>query len=240
VIVALDASGSMLAHIDGERRIDIAKASLGQLIRDDLPGDIRFGLHVFGHKQSGTCRTDVEIPLGPLDRTAAAARVASINAMNLAKTPIADTLANVASELSGQPGPHLVILLTDGEETCNGDPAAVIQSLAEGGLDVRVNIVGFAIDELMLRETFQQWARLGNGTYLDARNAEELTAGLSHAIEVTYEVLSATGDVVASGVVNGPALELLPGEYAIKLPSAGATVSATVQAEDETVVTLQE
>lgn len=32
--------------------------------------------------------------------------------------------------------------------------------LAAGGFDVRVNIVGFAIDELMLKEKFEGWARL--------------------------------------------------------------------------------
>ena len=42
------------------------------------------------------------------------------------------------------------------------------------GIDVRVNIVGLAIDELMLRETFQQWARIGHGQYLDAKNSQEL------------------------------------------------------------------
>jgi hypothetical protein len=239
VTVVLDASGSMLQRIDGERRIDIAKASLSQLIRDDLPGSVRFGLHVFGHREADSCRTDIEIPLGPLDRSAAAAKVASINAMNLAKTPIAATLANAGAGLAGQPGPHLIILLTDGEETCDGNPADVIRSLAGSGLDVRVNIVGFAIDELMLRETFQEWARLGNGTYLDARNAAELSAGLSNAIEVPFEVLDEGGNVVASGVVNGPAVELLPGSYGVRASTSGGQIPANVVADEESIVSLE-
>jgi len=165
--------------------------------------------------------------------------VASINAMNLAKTPIAATLAKAGAELAGKSGAHLLILLTDGEETCDGDPAAVIASLSAGGLDVRVNIVGFAIDELMLRETFQEWASLGNGTYLDARNAEELTAGLAYAIEVPFEVLDGGGDVVASGVVNGPAVELQPGAYRVRM-AAGDARDVTVKADEEAVINLME
>jgi hypothetical protein len=237
VIVVLDASGSMLQRLDGKRRIDIAKASLRQLIQQDLPDHTRFGLRVFGHKEADSCRTDLEITLGPLNRSEAAAKVEGITAMNLAKTPIADTLAKAGEDLAGQPGPNLIILVTDGEETCDGDPAAVITSLREGGLDVRVNIVGFAIDELMLRESFARWAELGGGQYIDARNAAELSAGLSSAIERPFEVLAADGSKVASGLVNGLALELPPGEYRVKIAGSEA-LPATVKADEESVVSL--
>lgn len=237
VIVILDASGSMLARLDGERRIDIAKASLRQLVSEDLPEGTEFGLRVFGHKEADSCRTDVEIPLGPLNRTEAAAKVARVNAMNLAKTPIADTLAKAGGDLAGKPGPNLIILLTDGEETCDGDPAAVITSLRNGGLDVRVNIVGFAIDELMLRESFQNWAELGGGQYIDARNAAELSAGLASAIERPFEVFAADGSQVASGLVNGLGLELPPGDYSVKISGSDAR-PVTLKADEESVLSL--
>ena len=82
------------------------------------------------------------------------------------------------TDIANQPGQHLIVLLTDGEETCNGDAAAVIRELTAAGNDVRVNIVGFAIDELMLQETFAEWSRLGNGFYFNARDGAELAASL--------------------------------------------------------------
>ncbi|HKX54699.1 MAG TPA: VWA domain-containing protein, partial [Xanthomonadales bacterium] len=237
VVVILDASGSMLQRLDGERRIDIAKASLHQLVSQDLPDNIQFGFRVFGHKEADSCRTDLEIPLAPLNRQQAAASVAGISAMNLAKTPIAATLQQAGGDLAGKSGPSLVILLTDGEETCDGDPAAVITSLRNSGLDVRVNIVGFAIDELMLRESFASWAALGGGQYIDARNAAELSAGLSSAIERPFEVFGADGNQVAAGLVNGLAVELPPGEY--RLQVAGAEAQAvTVVADEEVLISL--
>jgi len=240
VVVVLDASGSMLQRIGDERRIDIAKKAVSELVEEQLPSDVRFSLRVFGHKEKDSCRTDVEIPLGPLDRSKAAATVASINAMNLAKTPIAATLSAVGDDLAEVPGPHLVILLTDGEETCDGDPAAVIQSLVDRGLDVRVNIVGFAIDELMLRETFQAWARIGHGQYFDARNAEELSSGLAQAIDVPFEVHNEAGELVTTGTVNGPQIELLPGKYTISTPLSGTTRQAEITGDELTVVSLQD
>jgi len=237
VIVVLDASGSMLQRLDGERRIDIAKNSLTRLVREELPDGVQFGLRVFGHKETDSCRTDLEIALGPLDREQASVRVAEVNAMNLARTPIAQTLSLAGGDLAGAPGSHLIILLTDGEETCDGDPAAVIRSLRGGGLDVRVNIIGFAIDELMLRETFQQWAQLGGGQYIDARSAEDLAAGLASAIERPFQVEDAGGATVASGQVNGLAVELPPGDYRVKA-AGGDALAVSVKASEEIVITL--
>ena len=146
VELILDASGSMLQRENGTRRIEIARTVLDELVREHLSEERGFALRVFGHKEADKCRTDLEIPLGPLDRQAAAARIASINAKNLAKTPIADSLAKVSADLAGADGPKTVILITDGEETCEGDPATVIQDLRSKGLAVQVSIVGFAID----------------------------------------------------------------------------------------------
>jgi hypothetical protein len=118
VVVVFDASGSMLQRIDGERRIDIAKSALGGLVKDVLPSDVGFALRVFGHKEADSCRTDLEIAPAPLDRTEAAAKIAAVQAMNLAKTPIAESLKLAAADVTGRPLPHLFILVTDGEETC--------------------------------------------------------------------------------------------------------------------------
>ena len=215
VAVVFDASGSMLQRIGNERRIDIAKQAVGTLVREVLPASVGFSLRVFGHKEADSCRTDLEMPAAPLDRAAAAAKVASIQAMNLAKTPIGESLRLTAADLAGRPPPHLIILVTDGEETCGGDAAAAIRELRARGADVRVNIVGFAIDELMLQETFAEWARLGNGKYFNAKDGGELAASLVESIEVPYTVLDARGTTVATGAVNGAPVPVEAGTYRV-------------------------
>jgi hypothetical protein len=215
VAVVFDASGSMLQRIGGERRIDIAKQAVGTLVREVLPASVGFSLRVFGHKEADSCRTDLEIAAAPLDRAAAAAKVASIQAMNLAKTPIGESLRLTAADLAGRPPPHLIILVTDGEETCGGDAAAAIRELRSRGADVRVNIVGFAIDELMLQETFAEWARLGNGKYFNAKDGGELAASLLESIEVPYSIVDARGTTVGTGTVNGAAVAVEAGAYRV-------------------------
>jgi hypothetical protein len=240
VAVVLDASGSMLQRLDGERRIDIAKAALTELVRDVLPGDVGFAFRVFGHKEADSCRTDLEIPPGPLDRAAAIAKIASITAMNLAKTPIGESLRLAAADIANRPRPHLLILVTDGEETCDGDAAAVIRELVARGEDVRVNIVGFAIDELMLQETFAEWARLGNGAYFNASDAAELAASLRGTIEVPFEVQDARGAVVATGTVNGPPVAVDAGTYRVVTQTnpPRAVDAVTVSMDEQTDVAL--
>ena len=216
VEVILDASGSMLKRLDGERRIEIAKDALSTLAREVIPEGTPFALRVFGHREADSCRTDLEIPVAPLDAGAVTAKIDTIQAMNLAKTPIAASLGKVAQDLAGISGPVTVVLLTDGEETCDGDPRAAIEQLRAAGFDVRVNIVGFAINELELKEQFEAWARVGNGRYIEAHDREELRAAISHSLEVPFEVL--VGDeVAATGVVNGEAVSLLPGSYRVRL-----------------------
>lgn len=160
VEIILDASGSMLQRMGPERRIDIARRTLTRLTATGIPAGTPFALRVFG-RQVDSCQTDLDIPLGPLDAAAVGARIGRLDAMNGAKTPIGASLEKVADDLGAARGERLVILLTDGEETCGGDPAAAIGKLKEAGVNVRVNIVGFAIDDERLAATFRHWADAG-------------------------------------------------------------------------------
>lgn len=216
VEVILDASGSMLKRLGTERRIEIAKEALQNLVADAIPAGTPFALRVFGHREADSCRTDLEIPLAPLLADAASVKINAIQAKNLAKTPIAASLNQVRQDLAGVSGPVTVVLLTNGEETCGGDPRAAIEDLGRAGFDVRVNIVGFAINELELKEQFESWARIGNGRYIEANDREELGEAMNRSLDVPYEVLSGD-EVVRMGVVNGEPVPLLPGSYRVRL-----------------------
>ncbi len=75
--------------------------------------------------------------MAPLDKTALLAKLDTINAVSLGKTPIADSLAQVGRNLVEAKGRRWVILLIDGEETCDGHPAAVLQE----ALQIRFRVI---------------------------------------------------------------------------------------------------
>jgi hypothetical protein len=216
VEIVLDASGSMLQRLGKERRIELARKALVELTRDALPDDTRFALRVFGHQQKDACRSDLEIPLGALDRAAAIARIESVQAQNLAKTPIGESLQLVAQDLAGAQGPAMVVLVTDGEETCEGDPLAAIGALRQAGLDVRVGIVGFAIDDAALAKTFAHWAQAGDGMYVDAKDGAALARAVRGSFAPRFEVRSGQ-ELVATGTVDGAPLELPAGSYSVRV-----------------------
>jgi len=213
--IILDTSGSMLAAMpDGQRRIDVARNVLSDLVTNQLPAGIPVTLRTFGY-QPDSCDTQQIVPVQPLDPAAMAATIQGIEPVNLVRTPIGASLEQVANDLAGVEGPKVVVLVTDGEETCGGDPAAAIQSLIDQGVDVQVNIVGFALDDDALRAQFRDWARIGNGTYFDATNAQELDQAIASAFQAPFRVLDENGNEVARGTVGGEPIDVPPGTYTV-------------------------
>ena len=238
VELILDASGSMLKRIDGKRRIVVAKEVLTEAVRNHIPAGTPMALRVFGHREVDSCRTDLEIPLAALDPEAAAAKIAGINAMNLARTPIADSLAAVESDLRGATS-GIIVLVTDGEETCEGDPGKAIEALREKGFNVSLNIVGFAIDDAELAAQFESWAELGGGRYLGASDADDLSDAIEQALRISYTVYDRGGNEVASGEVGGKPLELERGNYRVVVNSVPKRTFENVAVAGEDTVTLK-
>lgn len=218
VELILDNSGSMLQSIEGTPRIDVAKAVLTDLVADTLPTEIPLALRVFGDEPD-SCKTELAIPLSPLDRETALAQIALIESVDGVKTPIGAALKRVTDDLAGVDGPKLVILVSDGEETCLGDPRRTIQDLVAQGIDVRVNIVGFALDDEALKAEFTEWARLGGGAYFDASGSDGLREAIAAALQPPFEIRDAAGEVVGVGVVGGEAVRVPPGSYTVTIRS---------------------
>jgi hypothetical protein len=214
--IIFDTSGSMLAALpDGQRRIDVAQAALTDLVMNQLPPGVPVALRVFGTTPE-SCETSLLVPPQPLDPEAMAGQINAIEPVNLVKTPLGASLEQVTNDLAGVSGPKIVVLVTDGEETCDGNAAAAIQALVAQGIDVQVNIVGFALeDDDALRQQFSEWAELGNGSYFDATSAEELDEAIAAAVQAPFQVLDETGAVVASGTVGGEAVKLPAGTYTV-------------------------
>ena len=135
---------------------------------------------MFG-REVDSCQTDLDIPLAPLNPAAVGQRIAALVAKNGARTPIGASLDKVADDLKSAKGERLVVLVTDGEETCGGDPAAAIEQLRKAGIDTRVSIVGFALDDEKLATTFRRWSDAGGGAFFDAKDAAGLDKSLSEA-----------------------------------------------------------
>ncbi|MGB5514385.1 MAG: VWA domain-containing protein [Thermoanaerobaculia bacterium] len=239
VELILDASGSMLQKLEGRRRIDIAREVLVDLVESTIPAGTPLALRVFGHRTAGACQTDLEVPLQPLEPSVVTPVLRKTEAKNLAKTPIAQSLALVAEDLKGATGQKIIILVTDGEETCEGDPQAAIEKLKQEGFDVRVNIVGFAIEDEALKATFSRWAELGGGLYFNATSGEELGLAMRRALETKFNVIDAAGEVVAAGMTNGDPVAVPAGSYTVRVLTTPPLVFEDVRLRGDDSVELR-
>lgn len=217
--VILDASGSMLKRMpDGQRRIAVAHDALSSLVQNTLPDGTPFAFRAFGLAVDA-CNSELLVPLGPLQRDAAAAAIRDVPAVNRAKTAIAASLALAAQDLASVAPPRVVVLLTDGEETCDGDVGAEIARLAAQGLDLRLTIVGFAIDDAALSATFAGWAQASGGQYLSAGDKAGLDASISEAILPRFAIdrLYVDGRVEEVGLIGPDQDMTLPaGRYKLR------------------------
>ncbi|MEO8241478.1 MAG: hypothetical protein ABI832_04150 [bacterium] len=179
--VILDASGSMLKRMeDGKRRIEVAHDALSGLVRETLPAGTPFAFRAFGLAKDD-CASELKLPFGPLDPKAAEQAIRAVPAVNLAKTAIAASLAAAAADLAEVSPPRVVVLVTDGDETCDGDVAAEIARIRAQGLDIRLSIVGFAVDDAALSQTFAAWTRESGARFVPAGDAAALKAAMREA-----------------------------------------------------------
>ena len=193
VEVILDASGSMLQRLEGRRRIDIAHAALSRLVGQVLPPGTPFAFRAFGLEKDA-CRSELRLPLAPLDRAAATRAIRGVPAINLARTAIGASLLAARRDLAKAQGPRVILLVTDGKETCGGDPARAITDLRDAGLDVQVNIVGFAIDDRALAQTFAAWARAGHGAYFNADSPAALERAVTATFAPRFDIIRSFAD----------------------------------------------
>ena len=176
VVIVYDASGSMWGQVDGVNKIVIAREVMADLVKS-WPQETRLGLVAYGHRSAGDCN-DIEtlIKPGVLDRDDF---IRTVNAIEpKGKTPISASLQHAAELLSWRDSSSTVILISDGLETCHGDPCAVAQALADKGVDFTAHVVGFDLDE-QGNQALSCIAANTGGMFVPASNAAELRDALT-------------------------------------------------------------
>lgn len=179
-LLILDSSGSMAEPIGGSQtKMDAARASL-ERYATATPDFINLGFMVYGHKGSNaeadrarSCEsTELLEPLGEVDYRTFPQTLETFQPSGW--TPIAGALEEAGDAFSGkEETTNRVILVSDGLETCGGDPVAAARELADANINVTIDVVGFDIprsEEAQLK----QIAKVSGGRYATASTAEEL------------------------------------------------------------------
>src|SRR5690606_13515431 len=118
-------------------------------------------------------------------------------------------------------------------------PAAEIEKLRSAGIDTRISIVGFALEDEKLAAAFRRWSDLGGGAFFDAKDAEGLDRSLTAALRPAFEVVDAQGQVIASGIAGGDAVPVPAGDHTVRIKGRQSSAkSVSVKPKQTAQVTL--
>ncbi len=154
MVVIMDASGSMAITMDATqdeliswnqgkyvenierepRRISLARNAAKGII-DSIPHDMNISLVA-----AENCRQVSLSPSFPFaQRTALKKRIEGIQPVG--KTPLAEALMLAGKKVDGVNRDAIILLISDGDETCGGDPCQVARELKKRKPRLQVNVV---------------------------------------------------------------------------------------------------
>lgn len=178
-IIVMDGSGSMWGQIDGRPKLEIAREAVARVVAE-LPAGQALGLIAYGHRSKGDC-SDIETLVAP--RVGSGPEVsAAVGSMRfLGKTPLSDAVLRAAETLRYTETAANVVLVTDGLETCGGDPCALGAALEAAGANFTAHVVGFGLSAAEGAEV-ACLAEATGGRYLEAHDAASLGAALAETV----------------------------------------------------------
>lgn len=180
LVFIFDASGSMWGKVKGGRKIEVGKKVLTDLVKN-IPDGMQVALTAYGHRREGDCN-DVEelVPLSPIEKDKFTKKVKAI--IPRGKTPITLSIQRIAERLKYVGKESTVVLISDGRETCEGDPCAEVKKLKERGVRFVIHVIGFAVTEND-RKQLECIADAGDGTYYAAKDASALMLAGKKVVE---------------------------------------------------------
>jgi len=248
ILFVLDCSFSMTDKVNGKAKIATAKQVLHDVI-GRLPDDSKVGLRLYGHRfdsMSAQSSTDTQllVPIGPLNRAALLAVIDQASPHG--QTPLVLSTLKAGDDLKAAGG-GILIVVTDGEESCGGKPRKAGPQLAQLGVPLRLDVIGFALKGKRAADEMTAFTAPTGGRYYTADDGPQLAAALSAAVspapvviaapppppppppvieDFGYEVFDAQGKAIAkSSTLGGEVPELPPGLYRVVLRDGAKAVA---------------
>lgn len=175
--ILLDASGSMNAQNKGGTRMEEAKSAIMSFI-DVLPKESTVSLRVYGHEGTGSdadkersCASTETLYNGANDADKVKSALDKVKPAGW--TPIGKAIAETKKDIPEDAGSAIVYVVSDGIETCGGDPVKEAKQLAAEGIEPIINIIGFQVDN-EAQQLLKEVAKAGNGEFTLANSKQDV------------------------------------------------------------------
>jgi hypothetical protein len=227
----LDASGSMNETLpDGAIKLTLAKDLLTEHLRAFLP-ETHIGLRAYGHridyKQKAESCNDIEL-IAPVETGYLPTIVTWLRDFQArGMTPLAESIRQAMDDFVFEPARiNSIVMLSDGIETCDGDPCGLVQDLKAEGINFAIHVIGLDVDQ-PTRDQLSCIAYTSGGTYHDARSEKQLREALEeiHALVTQGEKLALAGTDTPTPEPGSPTVKVLKPTSTLA-PVPGATDTA--------------
>lgn len=221
VEIVVDASRSMWGRMDGQPKMVVAKNIL-QEVSAWYPGELQLALRAYGSTSAselGDCAdSELLVAFGEDDREQISKAIAGLRP--LGQTPLAYALNQVGGDFGELRGERAVVLVTDGIESCGGDPVTAARTLSNQ--NISIHVIGFGLGNAADEDTasLSAIAQASGGRFIMAHSAQELKDALVGTVGTPIQIFSGM-TVVASSTLGSPAPIMLPeGEYRVQVNSS--------------------
>lgn len=172
----------MAGRVDGGVKMDLAKEAVKDFA-SQLPEGTNINLLVYGHKGSNSesdkkisCASkEVVYPMGKYDSSTFQDALNKFQPTGW--TPLAASIELAKDHLEKAAGDgqskNLVYIVSDGIETCDGDPVKEAKELNQSDVSAVVNIIGFDVDNAG-QQALKKAAQAGGGSYKTVDSANDL------------------------------------------------------------------
>ena len=240
VEIVMDASRSMWGQIDGKAKMNIAQQTLLDAA-DWLPHDLDVALRAYGNQSpsdANDCNdSSLLVPFGTESRDPVKSSIETLRPKG--QTPIAYALEQAEQDFGATDRERSIVLVTDGIESCNGNPVEVAAALASRG--ITTHVIGFGMAQSADEDTasLQTIAQAGGGQFVAANNASELKSALEDTVGTPYRVFQGEREVAKSRLGNTKPIFLSRGNYRLRLESVPPReIEVAVEPRDEVTLTL--
>ena len=241
VEIVVDASRSMWGRKYGEPKMVVAKEIL-QDVSYWFPEDLDLALRAYGStspSDSNDCAdSTLLVPFGEDNREPIRAAIAGLRP--LGQTPIAYALNQAARDFGTLQDDRALVLVTDGIESCGGDPVQAARELREQG--IIVHLIGFGLGNAADEDaaSLQAVANASGGRYVTAGSAEELKEALAQTVATSFSVFKGSSEVANGSLGSHEALFLPAGDYRIEFDSSPPqNVQISLTPGDQLTLTLE-
>jgi Mg-chelatase subunit ChlD len=221
VEIVVDASRSMWGRMGGEPKMTVAKEILED-VSYWFPEDLNLALRAYGNtspSENNNCAdSTLLVPFGENNRDPIRHAIAGLRP--LGQTPIAYSLKQAARDFGNLQSDRALVLVTDGIESCGGNPVQAARELREQG--IIVHLIGFGMGSAADEDaaSLRAVANASGGRYVTAGSAEELKEALAQTVATSYSVYQ-DGTEVANGSLGSDEVMFLPeGDYRVRLDSS--------------------